>query len=253
MENQIDLQMINLQDFWKVLKMRIVPILLIAALGVGLFYGYNHYIVKPEYNSTATLYLLKQDIAKDYVYSQSDFSFSLSLMDDCTYMIKSHAVLDPVIEELDLNMGYRTLYNNISTSNPSGTRFLEVSVKTDDPEKSQAVADLLCDKASRNMIEEFGLDQVSVYSSATLEKAPCNTVGIRQYVMVGVGAGLLAYGLFFLIFIMDDKIKNEEDVKKYLELSVLSEIPNFEEGAKRGKHKQYYAYSTVTEEGEKEE
>lgn len=253
MDSRIDIKEIDLRDLWEVLKSHLIPILVAFPLGMAVFFGYAHLFVKPEYNSTATLYILKQNVSEDYVYSQSDFSFSLNLVDDCTYMVKSHEILDPVIKELGLDMTYRQLYNRISTTNPTKTRFLEVSVKTDAPEKSQAVINLICEKASRNMVDEIGIDQVRVYSPGTLETNPSNSVSFVKYLLVGAAASLCVYGVFVFLFIMDDKIKNAEDVKKYLELSVLAEVPNFEGGSKRAKYKRYYAYSNTAKEGAKKQ
>lgn len=53
---------------------------------------------------------------------------------------------------------------------------------------------------------------------------------------------------------LDDKIKSEEDVEKYLVLSVLGEIPNCNSTKnKNGKYKGYYSYGGKKAKGGKVE
>ena len=83
----------------------------------------------PQYASTATLYILRQADGATASDASSDFSLALKVVNDCTYLLKSHTVLDEVISSLNLDMEYEDLYDCVSTSNPEDTRILEVTVK----------------------------------------------------------------------------------------------------------------------------
>ena len=241
MEAAMTERVITLGDLWEVFVRHIVPILLIAILCVGLLAGYSVILLQPKYNSTATLYVLKPDKTSDYVYTQSDFTLALNVVNDCTYMLKSHAVLDDVIRELGLGMGYKELYDAISASNPDNTRVLEVSVKTASAQESKRIADCVCRIASEKITAAMGMDQVNIYAAGTLEDKPCNTIGLSKYALVGIAAAVIVYAIYLVAFMLDDRIKSEEDIQKYLGLSVLGEIPN-SEGIKRrgGKYGKYY-------------
>ena len=246
MEAQMTDRVITLADIWEIFIRHLIPIILTALLCVGLLAGYSVAIVEPEYNSTATLYVLKQDKTSDYVYTQSDFTLALNIVNDCTYMLKSHAVLDDVIEKLDLNMSYKELYNAISTANPDNTRVLEVSVKTPSAQESKKIVDCVCRIASEKITAAMGMDQVNIYASGTLENKPCNTIGLTVYAITGIAAALLVYAVYLVAFMLDDRIKTEEDIQKYLGLGVLSEIPNSSNAKRRGKKyggKYYQSYS----------
>ena len=55
---------------------------------------------------------------------------------------------------------------------------------------------------------------------------------------------MIVYSAYLIAFILDDKIKTEDDVAKYLGLSVLGEIPNSKNAKKnRGKYQGYYSNS----------
>ena len=47
----------------------------------------------------------------------------------------------------------------------------------------------------------------------------------KNAVMGGLVGAVLAAGVFTLLFLMDDTIKSEEDVRRYLQLNTLAAMP----------------------------
>ena len=220
-----------------------------AVLCIALFLGFNALTFQPEYESRATLYILKQDGGNSDEYTSSDFSLALNVVNDCTYLLRSHKVLDEVITELRLDMSYQDLAKRISTSNPDGTRVLEVIVRADSPQDARKIVDSVCRVGADAISEAMGFQQVNLYEYGTLNEHPCNRTSYKTYVLIGLGAAVLTYAIYLLVFLLDDKIRNEEDVHDYLGLSVLGEIPNANDkghgryGAQYGK-KGRYAYAS---------
>lgn len=242
MERQNAERVITLEDIWKIFISHIIPIVLTVVLIVSLLFVYGYVFQKPEYSSTSTLYILKQENSNDYVYTQSDFTIALNVVNDCTYMVKSHEVLDNIIDKLDLDMEYKKLYNAISINNPDNTRILEVTVATDNAELSKQIVDEICRTAADKINRTMGVDQVNVYSKGTVSVSPSNSIGLRTYALAGVVTAAIVYVIYFIAFLLDDKIKTEEDVEKYLGLSVLGDIPN-SNASKRKSSKYGYYYN----------
>ena len=66
---------------------------------------------------------------------------------------------------------------------------------------------------------------------------------------MGMAVALLVYGIYFVRYLLDDKINQPEDVEKYLGVSVLGVIPNSEDSKRRyTKYGTYYAKSVTTAE-----
>lgn len=204
METQTE-SAITLAELWEVFKTHILHILLVAALCEVLLFDYSGLILQPQYNSTATLYVLRQKNADDYVYTPSDFTLALDVVNDCRYMLKSHAVLDGVIRELGLDMSYDELYDCIVTSNPDGTRILEISVKTSSAQESKRIADCVCRIASDRISAAMGMDQVNIYSDGTLEDKPCNSIGFSEYAITGIAAVAVMYGVFLTAHLINSQ------------------------------------------------
>ncbi len=241
MDEQEYERVISLEDLWNIFRERFILMAAAALLAVAAFFLCGKIAVKPKYNSTATLYLLRQG-GDDYAPTSTDYSTALNLVNDCNYMLKSHAVLDEVIAKLSLSQSYSQLRDMISTSNPSGTRILEVSVKAETSEEAKKIVDRLCAVAAQKFSDAVGAEQVSVYSPGTVEQNPCNTIGLTKYVLVGAAAAVLVYAVFLIIFMLDDKINTEDDVRRYLNLTVLATIPNAEDSDSRKKYRAYYAF-----------
>lgn len=232
----------NLMDVWHIFIWHIIPILAAAVICVAALYGYTKFFKVPKYKSTATVYILKQEQGTDYAYTQSDFSLALNVVNDCVYMIKSSEVLDEVIEELGLPMTDSDLSKCISTRNPEGTRILEVSVETTSPEQSKRIVDAVCRIGAEKISATMSLDQVNIYSLGKVPTRPSNATGLLRYAVVGFGAALIVFIAFFLAFLFDDKVRTEEDVAKYLNLTVLGVIPNASDVSGK-KYKKYSRYS----------
>ena len=240
---------ISLLDLWEIFRTRLVPMILAAVIAIGLLFAYSQFLVNPTYRSTATLYILKTDNDANYTSSNSDFSLALNIVNDCTYMLKSNKVLSSVINELGLSMSISSLKRCVSTSNPANTRILEVSVTTPDPNMSKQIVDKVCEIGAVEIRDAMGMDQVNLYSYGTIPSTQANRVRLRSFVLVGVAAAAAVYAVFFVIFILDDKIKSEEDVERYLGVTVLSEIPNANQSKKRGKYGRYGKYGKYSRYG----
>ena len=230
---------ITIKDFFTLFIQRIWVIILVPVICVAGVYIQQHFFFTPEYKSTATLYILKQENEATYNYTTSDFSLALDVVNDCTYILKSSAVLDRVIQTLELDMSYQDLYDCIETENPSDTRILEVTVTTNSASLSKQIADQVCLIGIDKITEAMGFEQVNLYENGLLAAEPSNSLGIVSYLLIGIIAGILVYSIVVILYIFDDSLKSKEDIEKYLGLSVLGEIPNCNEYSKH--HSRYYA------------
>ena len=238
MEGQRNNKVITLSDLWNVFVRRLWIIVLVAVLVIASAVTITQLTFEPQYDSVATLYILQQNQSKpdmDY----DDFNLALKIVNDCTYLIKSHSVLDSVIKELELDVSYEELYDSVKITNPQETRILEVKVISDSPEKAKRIVDEICTAGTTKITEAMGFKQVSFYEKGILNENPCNHTSIAVYLLLGVFAGMLVYLIFLMVFIFDDKIRTDEDVKNYLNLSILGNIANYDLSKKKNYSRKY--------------
>ena len=73
---------------------------------------------------------------------------------------------------------------------------------------------------------------VKVISNASLATEPISP-NIKKNTALGAMVGLvLALGIIVLQVLLDNKINTEEDVTKYLDMTVLGVIPQYDQGGK---------------------
>ena len=106
MNQKANFKTVTLKDLWGIFVQRLWAIILAACICCGGFLVFNRMTFVPQYASTATLYILRQADGATASDASSDFSLALKVVNDCTYLLKSHTVLDEVISSLNLDMEY---------------------------------------------------------------------------------------------------------------------------------------------------
>lgn len=115
-----------MENLWNLVRAR--WILLIASVLLGVIAGAVYAgTITVEYRSTAVVYFAvdRAKTASDYT---AGSSFAQSVMPSFAQIVKSPVVLDPVIEELDLQTTARSLAGRIQVDVPSNTTVMNVTV-----------------------------------------------------------------------------------------------------------------------------
>lgn len=243
---------ISIADLWEIFITHIWQIVLIGLLVFAILVGYSVFTYSAVYKSTATVYIIRQsDDDQAQTPTSSDFSLALNTVNDCTLLLKSHRVLDVVIEELGMEISYEQLRNMITINNPSNTRYLEISVTAPTPSDAKIIVDKLCEVGSESIVKIMGINQVNQVDQGTFPQTPANTmIGTSCYVGA-LGAAVLVYIVYLIIFMLDDKVSTPDDIEKYLGMSVLGLIPHAQDGAgskyggKYGRYGRYGDHTTI--------
>jgi capsular polysaccharide biosynthesis protein len=173
--------------------------LLLAVLTAGGLYSLN-YLLPPRYASTATLYILRQS-SNDQQISE-DFSLALNVVSDCDHLLKSHSVLDAVIENLALDISYKDLRSSVSTNNPDSTRILEVTAEAQTPARAKAIVDSICTIGTDKIRQAMGFAQVNLYEYGIWDSEPCNRITPLHCVLGFCVGAAAVYCLALLAFLL---------------------------------------------------
>ena len=208
---------IDLLELFYVLKSKIL-----AILGVGLLFGciacaYAGFLVKPLYTSSSMMLVLTKETTLS---SLADLQMGSQLTKDYSILITSRPVLTDVIDQLDLDMDYKQLKNMITVANQDETRILQLSVEYSDAKQAKEIVDKLSEVASEYIGDKMEVTPPKIIEKGEVPTSRSNT-GVAKMAVMGVLAGVIVVRT-----IMDDTIKSEEDIEKYLGLSTLSVIPD---------------------------
>lgn len=233
---------LKLSDMWEILK-RCWWLMIIVCVVVGgfsfLFMKINH---TPTYSSTATLYVVRESASgKDT--TSSDISIATQLVRDFNKLITSTKVLNYVRMQTGSMLKNEQLQSMVKITNPEDTRILDITVTAGDRESAQVLVNAFADAADQYFNELFqgnvntsgaqSQQVVKIYDYGYLPEGISNPISMFKVAFIAMVGALLVYAVYFVLYLMDDKINDVEDVQKYLELSVLGEIPNRFEAYKR--------------------
>ncbi len=201
--------------------------LLVAVLTGTAVFSFKFISYEPMYESTGSIFILRQGESMEEIDYSSNFNVALSVVNDCKKLLTSHTVLDAVIEENELPYTYSQLNSMITITNPTNTRYLEISVNSGSPEEAKIIVDSVCEIGEQAIDNLMGFDQVNKFDEGTLAQYPSNSK--YEYTLsffAALVAFLGTYIVMVLFLIFDDKVFDPEVIEKQLGLSVLAVIPN---------------------------
>ena len=241
MENTKNSRAITLKELWDIFLQRLWLIILVGILVAGASFAAYHFTFVPMYESVSTLYVMRQSDDATAAEKIQEYNLAIWGINDYDYMLKSQKTLSAVGEELKkegITTSYNALKASISVNNPENTRILEVRVVSDSAEHAKLTVDLICkigvDTITTVMDSE---DQITVFEQGTINTTPCNRRNPFTFVLLGIISAIAVYFIFVITYLLDDRIKSDEDIEEYLSLSVLGDIPEI--GSINDKHYGY--------------
>lgn len=191
--------------------------------------------ITPQYESTTKMYVLSQQ--DNNTLTSSDMSTSLSLTKDYAELITSRTVTEGVIAQLNLDMTDKQLLQKISVGTSTDTRILSITVTDEDPYQACQIANAVRDVAANHIQNVMNIDAVNIVETANIPNEKASPSLSKNAVMGGLLGVILAAAIILLVYLTNDTIKSQEDVEKYLQLSVLGTIPLMEMEKKSRKQK----------------
>ncbi|MCD8371007.1 MAG: Wzz/FepE/Etk N-terminal domain-containing protein [Clostridiales bacterium] len=218
---------IDLLELLMELKQRLLLIVAAALICGGLAAGYSRFVLIPQYQSTVMMYVLSKETT---LTSLADLQIGTQLTADYQIIVTSRPVLEDVIEKLNLDMTYKELRERITIGNPNDTRILSITAEDADPVMAKEIADQMAETASNYIGDIMELVPPKLIESGEipLEKSSPNNT---RNALIGAFVGaFLACAWVTAEMILNDTIRSEEDVERYLGLNVLASVPERSDG-----------------------
>lgn len=186
----------------------------VAGIGTKLF-------ITPQYQATSMIYVYSKSTS---ITSLTDLQIGSQLAVDFQIVATTREVIESVISELNLTATYAELLDTVEISNPSGSHILEIEVTNPDPVLAANISNALADELRARIASVMNTDEPSMVSRATVPTKPASPSVKKNAAIGGMLLFVLVAGIFVVAYLLDDTIKNEEDVRKYLNLTVLGEV-----------------------------
>ena len=204
-----------------------------AVLFAAATYLFCIFLVTPKYESTTKIYVINRQNSEALTYS--DLQSGTQLTKDYQELVTSRPVIEEVKAELGLDIENERFKKCITVSVPTDTRIVSITAEDTDPYMARAIADRVRISAAQHIANVMNTEAVNVVEEANLPTEISSPKIVRNTAIGGVLGAFVAVLIIVIIYIMDDTIKNPDDVEKYLNISVLGSIPVLDEEVVKGK------------------
>ncbi len=213
---------LDLTSIMEIVKKWFFLIMIFMILGLAGAFLYNSTAIL-KYQSKTTLYV-EPSVSSAGVDYQGILT-NQKMVQTYAEIIKSRRVINKVIENLNLNLTYEELMDELTLSSATDTQIITVAIKDSSSVRAANIANEIANVLIKDLKENMKITNIKVIDEAIEnDKAvePRTTINMVIGLAGGMMVGLL---LVFLFEASDKKITTHEDIKKYLNVKTLGIIP----------------------------
>lgn len=226
MDNQVqsnEEMEIDLLELAKVVCRKWFTILLCMVILAVTAFGVSTIAMTPQYTASSMIYILSN--TTEEATSMTEIQVGASLAEDFMIIGKSRPVVEEVIKKLDLNMTYGELVENLVFEQPTNSHVLKISLTNPDAELAANVVNMIADLTKERIADVMGTEEPDTVEEAVVPTKPSSPNVMKNIILGALVGAILAIGVIVVRYLLDDTIKDEDDVKKYLQLNTLAAIP----------------------------
>ena len=229
MENQKEVEF-DLMQMFRYLLRRIWIVVLATAIVATAGYIYTKRNTVPVYTAECLVFVYQNSSASTSNTSSgpltyNDFVISMWLTNDCKAVLGGHKVTNKVVEELNLNMSPGSIGKNVVVTSQEESRILKLSYTDTNPKRAAAILNKLCEVAAPEIKTTLKITEFTQLDQAEVPTTPSKTNIARDTILAAAIGFVLSAAVLVVLFLLDDTIRNEDDVDRFLGLSTLTTIP----------------------------
>lgn len=212
-----------------------LPMLIAAFLtGALIAASYTVFFVTPMYKASSMIYVYTKTTS---ITSLADLQIGSQLTVDFQIIASTRDVVEAASREIGLNQPYETVVQKISVTNPSNSRILTITVTDADPKIAADLSNALAHQLRMRIALVMNSDVPSTVERATVPKAPATPSLAKNVAIGGFGFFAVVAAIYVVAYLLDDTVKSEEDVEKFLHQNVLAVVPVITVNNKRRHHR----------------
>lgn len=217
---------IKFQDILLIVRKRFLLILSVTFLSVLMTGIVSYFFLTPVYESSTQL-LINQTATGQQAGTTINVQENLELINTYRVIIKSPAILDLVMEEVEVNKTLKELSKQISISNEQNSQVVTITVQDKNLKNAVKIANTIAGVFQNEIPVIMNIDNVTILSMANEEmsKEPVSPRPIFNMLIAFTASLLAMIGIVLLLEYFDDTVKSENQIKALLELPVLGSIP----------------------------
>ncbi|RGR76718.1 hypothetical protein DWY25_00055 [Holdemania filiformis] len=207
-----------------------VIIILIASIIAALI---TMFLIPKKYTAEAKLIIVQKSNPDSQQISYNDIQTSQKLVNTYSEILKSEAVSDEVIKNLELdvkNIDHSSYLKMVNISSIKDTEVIKISVETQEPKLSAEIANEIVLVFQKKIATIMNIENVTVLNSAKVPEQKSSPSNFKN-ILIGFLLGCIIDGCFVIYFLLNDRnIRTEEELKKIFNYPIIGLIPDMSHG-----------------------
>ena len=225
-------EVIDLTEILSAVRQHLLELIFVTLVAALVGFTASKFLMNPKYDSSALMIVnTRQDVNANVTSDQ--INSATKLVSTYSIIIKSDTVLQQVIDNLGLNLTYAKLNKRVTVAAVDDTQVMKITVQSDSPEWARQVCEQIITVAPDVIKEAVEAGSVKVISNPSLATEPVSPNIMKNTMLAAAVGFVLVIGIIVLQVLLDNKINTEEDVTKYLDMTVLGVIPQYDQGGKK--------------------
>lgn len=210
--------------------------------------------ITPVYTASVTIYVNNagRDQKINYI-TGSNLETAQHLVNTYIQIIGSDTVLEKVSADGNLGMKAEEIRRYMHAAQKGEAEIFTVRITHPDPQTATKIANAVANVAPEEIESFVEGSSTKVIDFAKQPKNPSSPSLIKNIIVGGFLGGLLAAAYVTLMFLMDVRIKDEDELAQLFGLPVLGQIPSFNKKSNKPRKKKkrgaYEAYESKTDTG----
>ncbi|MBJ6360268.1 YveK family protein [Paenibacillus sp. GCM10012307] len=243
----------ELIQYMNIIKKKLWLILAIVVVACGGAAVKSYLLTTPIYLASAKLIVNQAtQIEGTPTVNYSSVQTNIMLINSYKEIIRSTAITSKVVEQYpELRMGANQLARGISVNAASNSQVMSIAFQSYSYEHAANIVNAIAKVFKEQIPTIMKVDNVTLLNEANPadNAAPINSSPIMNILISVIVALLLGIGLAFLLDYLDDSIKSEEELERYLGLPVLASITRIQKEDMRTNRKTASSYKQEAGEG----
>ncbi|MDJ8947366.1 Wzz/FepE/Etk N-terminal domain-containing protein [Clostridium perfringens] len=225
-ENTISLQEIAyaLKKRWKLIALITIAATLVSAI-------LSFFVIKPQYEAKAKLFIGKQETQENNAYNNSDVMMYQQLMKTYAELVKTSDLVTKAVKSANLNYNQneiKGILNNLTATPSADTQILDLSYKGRNPKEVLKVTEAITNEFILESKELIPNGNIQIIQKPQLPEHPVSPNKKLNILIAFVLGLMVGVGVVLLIEYLDNTFKSREELEKTLELPIIGAIPDYD-------------------------